>query len=212
MIIYNENDGEYKIRISEPISKKKLIAITLKVKELLNFDLNDFYVDIVFCLEFLLPYLDNDFIYCVPDKWFKSNNNEAFYDPIKNCIYVRADVYDKAIDGDGRARFTIAHEIAHYFLFRLFGIPYFIDIEEIIKYSDATLKSMDPEWQANIFANTFLCTPNIIKNLSVDEISEKCGVTENAAYIAWKNANNLSYKDIDFGSKSTINRIRRKIS
>lgn len=41
---------------------------------------------------------------------------EGLTDPNGQFIALREDVYYKAWEGDGRARFTVAHELGHYFL------------------------------------------------------------------------------------------------
>ncbi|KAB2861732.1 MAG: ImmA/IrrE family metallo-endopeptidase, partial [Exiguobacterium chiriqhucha] len=45
-------------------------------------------------------------------------NEYAIYLPDLNKIVVRADVYEAAASGNPRHRFTIAHEIGHFFLHR----------------------------------------------------------------------------------------------
>lgn len=69
--------------------------------------------------------------------------------PDKDLILISEETYDAAVDGNGRARFTIAHEIGHFFLHR--GQMSFARSSqgrhEI--YEDA-------EWQADAFASYFL--------------------------------------------------------
>lgn len=91
-------------------------------------------------------------------------------------IYIRQDVYEKACHGDGRARFTIMHEIGHLFLHRpdrvaLCRLPY-----------GKSLKPFEnPEWQADTFAAEFLMDADIVHGLNYKEISKRCGVTYGAA-------------------------------
>lgn len=59
--------------------------------------------------------------------------------------------------------------------------------------SDPKLRSMDPEWQTDVFAGEFLCCSEIIKDLTWREIQAKCGVTEAAARTAWKIVNEVPY-------------------
>lgn len=47
--------------------------------------------------------------------------------------------------------------------------------------SDPKLRSMDSEWQTDVFAGEFLCCSEVIKDLTWREIQAKCGVTEAAA-------------------------------
>lgn len=39
----------------------------------------------------------------------------------------------------------------------------------------------DPEWQADAFAGAFLMPSHLIKNMEVEEIMQRCGVSEAAA-------------------------------
>lgn len=41
---------------------------------------------------------------------------EGLTDPDGQFIVLRQDVYEKAWEGDGRSRFTVAHELGHFFL------------------------------------------------------------------------------------------------
>mgnify|MGYP000952505712 FL=1 len=45
---------------------------------------------------------------------------------------------------------------------------------------------MDPEWQANAFAGELMAPYDLVKNMSVEEISEKCGMSMTAASIQYR--------------------------
>ena len=100
----------------------------------------------------------------------------AEYNPIDKTIKLREDVYERAINGIGRDRFTVSHEIGHIFL-HSDNIAMARSDEKIPVYCD-------PEWQANTFAREFLCPLNgISDNDDIDTISEKYGVSKEVASI-----------------------------
>ncbi len=194
MVFCIENENQIKVRITKPRSRENLKKITKQIREKLGIGRNQLFVNILCCLEILIPKLDCNFHYEIFDNTINISK-EASFSPQKNCIYIRSDVYEKALDEDGRARFTIAHEIAHYFLFQILGIPYFEDWEKVMYYSEPKLHSIDPEWQADVVANYLLCEPDCIKNLSEEDIAFHCGVSNSAAYTALQNANGHKYFD-----------------
>ena len=103
-------------------------------------------------------------------------NNHGLTDPKNGKIYIREDVYEGACNGVGRDRLTMAHELGHYLMHRdvATGLARVGDGEEIPTYCD-------PEWQANAFAGEFLMGSEVIKNMSVREVAERCGVSYQAA-------------------------------
>lgn len=194
-MVFETDCNILKVRITKPKSRENLNNLTKQIRKQLGIGSEQLYVDILYCLEILIPLIDSDFHYEVIEETLDEMPNEAFYSPEKNCISIRSDVYDKARDEDGRARFTIAHEIAHYFLFKKLGIPYFEKWEKVMNYSDAKLHSIDPEWQADVVGSYLLCGSEGIKNLSKEDIAFSCGVTKAAAFTAWQNAHGLKFID-----------------
>lgn len=189
------SENQLEVRITKPQSRENLRNISKNIRRKLGLDSNQLFVDILYCLEISIPKIDSTFQFIISDANQINKPNEAFFSPETNTIYIRSDVYEKARDEDGRARFTIAHEIAHYFLFKILGIPYFEKWECIMYSSDATIHSMDPEWQADVVANYLLCESDLIKDLSEEDIIFHCGVSRDAAYTAWSNANGKKYFD-----------------
>lgn len=95
--------------------------------------------------------------------------------PSLKKIKIREDVYDRACDGYGRDRLTIAHEIAHCFIHREDKVS-FARTENVLPY-------MDPEWQANAFAGEYLAPYSYLNDLSVHEIANLYGISVQAASI-----------------------------
>jgi Zn-dependent peptidase ImmA (M78 family) len=124
-------------------------------------------------------------------RWFKefdyeiickdkfSDNKHAETDIINKCIRIREDIYYQATNGYGRDRMTIVHEIAHYLLIVKIGVKLYQNFnnERIITYCD-------PEWQAKALAGEIMCPSYLIKNMTIDQVVKKCGVSEPAAKFA----------------------------
>lgn len=93
-----------------------------------------------------------------------------------NKMCIRSDVYEGAIAGDPRDRFTLCHEVGHYFLHQPSSISFARG--NVPRYRD-------PEWQANTFAGELMAPYDLIKNMSIPEIMEKCGMSMKAAMIQY---------------------------
>lgn len=119
--------------------------------------------------------IDFDFDYeLVDDNKFKSNEF-AITALNENKIYFKTLLYEKAMSGDGFGRMTLAHELEHILSFKLFGI----ELHRKLFPNDKAYK--DPEWHAKCFAGELLMDYELTNELSVEEIVEKCGVTDDAA-------------------------------
>lgn len=96
--------------------------------------------------------------------------------PGSNEIKIRQDVYVAACKGDGRARFTIMHEIGHFILHSTprIALCRLENGEKLPAYED-------PEWQANTFAAECLMDIDVVRGMDFLQISEVCGVTWSAA-------------------------------
>lgn len=165
--------------IVQPTSRKNIRYFANLIREI--FDLkSEEYFPVVKFLEFGLPEIDKNFHFEIEPITYMGARHGVTY-PEKNLIVLREDVYENAIKGKGRDRFTIAHEIGHYFMHRpnTIALGRISDGKNVPKYSD-------PEWQANTFAGELLAPPHIIKNLSIYDIVERCGVSLEVAGIQSK--------------------------
>ncbi len=100
---------------------------------------------------------------------------EGLADPGGEFIMIREDVYEKAAAGDGRARFTIAHELGHFFLHT--GIP----LARSTK-GDGIAPFRKSEPQANQFAAEFLMPRHLIPpGMHRVNIAVNHGVSDEAA-------------------------------
>lgn len=142
----------------------------------------NYFVDIVGFLESIFMF-DDTFYFEVVSSDQLPRNTYARYLPLDNKMEILESVYNEALNGDGRARFTIAHEIGHYFLHKdTSSFSRRLSKKDIKAYED-------PEWQANTFASFFLISQNAISNLkSPEAIAENCGTSYSAAEIAIRKA------------------------
>lgn len=135
------------------------------------------YIDIIKMLESLSIFgIDYDIINDYEwDKRF-GGDKHAQYDLSKRIIYIKASVYERACNNYGRDRFTIAHEIGHSLL---------LDPDQLKfnrkREAGKVLIYRNPEWQANCFAGELLVPYYICKDMSVEEIADKCKVSYDAA-------------------------------
>ena len=166
MVFYVENENCLKVRITKPQSRKNLRQLATQIRAKLGIDSKQLYVDILFCLEILIPKIDSSFQYKIFDPGEFEKPNEAFYSPENNCIFIRSDVYNKARDEDGRARFTIAHEIKH------------------VLYCEKDPSQKDEEL-ANHFARALLAPScllfDYIDNQNAAEVADRFGISNPAA-------------------------------
>lgn len=132
---------------------------------------------VLYVLECVLPMLDTEFSYeIVPD--IEMGVDQANYNPVTNTMRIRESVYLGACKHNGRDRFTIAHELGHYFMHDSVALSRVESGVRVPAYKD-------PEWQANTFAAAILMPDHIIAGWDPVQISKRCGTSYNAANIAY---------------------------
>lgn len=165
--------------VAQGTSRKQIRAFTKYIRGLCGMT-DRLYFPVVEFLEIILPYLVDDFTYEIVER-SEMPDKEGETIPSFNTIKIREDVYEKATHGDGRARFTILHEVGHLLMH---------NNDRVVPYrkSDKTsLKAYeDPEWQADAFAGELLIAEHLVKNMSVNEIEICCGASHSAAECQYK--------------------------
>lgn len=163
---------------AQAMSRAEIRELAAHYRERLGLT-NVAYVDIVSLLELVFPRLFSkygfDYSYETRDVM---GNNHGLTDPRTGKITIREDVYERACQGKGRDRMTIAHELAHFLLHDgvTIGLARAGDDESVPAYCD-------PEWQATCFAAEFLMGAEVIRNMEPEQIAKQCGVSlEAAAY------------------------------
>lgn len=162
---------------AQPLSRNDIREIARCLKLKLKLDLNQ-KIDIAQIFESLALILRYDYQY-VSDDSMKGKYAET--DIVNRIIRVRASVFERAVKGIPRDRFTIAHEIGHFVFHCFLGFSLYRSIDDVKSYED-------PEWQANTFAGEFLADSGMIKGLSPLEVTDKYGVSREVALIQLKNA------------------------
>lgn len=148
--------------------------LATRLRLLLGIGANQPYIDVTRVLE-KIEELDPDFSFEVVDNDKLAAGVQAQTDVIKNKILIKESVYDGASANNGRDRMTIAHELLHFILHQPATLTLFRREEPMPLYKN-------PEWQAECFAGELLMPYEIIKNMSEDEIVDKCKVSPSAAH------------------------------
>lgn len=121
--------------------------------------------------------LDGEFVYDIQSvREMGENHGETF--PDRKLMLIREDVYERATEGHGRDRLTIAHEFGHLFLHGGVGLA------RRVGESAPLPAYKDSEWQANCFGGELLVCSELIKNYkSAGEVAMAFGVSEEAAKV-----------------------------
>lgn len=141
-------------------------------------------VPVMKVLESVLPVLDDAFSFEILDademvRRFKVNADGMTVHS-ENLIALRTDVYLGACAGNGRHRFTAAHELGHFFLHKGEGMAF-------PRESTGAKVYCDSEWQANTFAREFLVDLRYANQLGgPQEIATHFAVSSSVAEIQWK--------------------------
>lgn len=157
------------------LSRQKIRKFAKYVRELAGFDGRE-YFPIVEFIELVLGDPDNpEFNYEIVEPYemkdmYGNTNTET------NVMQIRKDVYERAVKGVPRDRFTLCHELGHYLLHR----------PELMSYARGDIpRFQNPEWQANTFAGELMAPYHLVKNMGVEEIMQKCGMSRQAASIQY---------------------------
>lgn len=165
--------------VAKPTSRFKIRSVASHIRNI--FGLQDVcFFPIVQLLEYGIHQIDESFSYEICNQE-ELGNRYGITVPQQSLICIREDVYLGAVEGKPRDRFTIAHEIGHYFLHSPSTVT-FARMEGALKVPSYS----DPEWQANAFAGELLAPPSIIREMTVDQIVKKCGVSKPVAEIQMK--------------------------
>lgn len=162
--------------IVPPTSRKELRDYAASIRRMLK--IKGPFFPIVELLEIMRNLVGVDYDVFSDEEWDNTFDAQAhaLYDMNTRTICIRESVYNGALKGVGRDRFTIAHEIAHALL-----LP---DNTSLVYRTSPNEKYRcytDPEWQADCFAGELLIPFELCKDMSINEIVVQCGVSEDAA-------------------------------
>ena len=162
-----------------PASKRDIKRLASTIRKKFGLEYVAFF-PVVEMIEVALPMFDSQFNFeIVEDCEF--GLDAANYNPQQNLMRIRQSVYDGACAGNGRDRFTLAHELGHYFMHK--------DVDLALSRIDTkyTVPAYcNSEWQANTFASALLMPDHIIKDMQPNQIAKICGTSLSAADIAYK--------------------------
>jgi Zn-dependent peptidase ImmA (M78 family) len=161
--------------IAEPVSRIQLRRLATLIRQKAGHG-DTLYFPVMELLERKMPLWFRGFNFEIKPKSYFPPNIHAETDIEHKVISIREDVYLGAINGNGRDRMTIIHEIAHYILLIGNGIKLYRN------FSGAKPEPFrDPEWQAKALAGEILCPYHLIRGMATPQIGYACGVSEDAA-------------------------------
>lgn len=173
----------YKARAT---SKKELSNLARELRKALQIE-NELFFPIIPFLEGIVPKIDEKFDLEIVGEYELPEGTEALTYPDKSKMKIREDVYLNALAGQGRARFTLAHELFHYLFHSEENISFARSKGDVPIY-------MDTEWQANEFAAELLAPGYLVAGKTAEEISRECGISYQCASIqARKHKKELSH-------------------
>lgn len=157
---------------AKPMSRAEIRRMARGLRRLLNIE-DQKRINVLWLIEYVLSLFDPEFEepHIVPDHEL---DVDAVACPSEHTIIIKKSVYDGARQGNGRDRFTIVHEFAHYILHDKSTVSF-------ARRSSKPKPYEDPEWQADAFAGEFLIPYYQISGMSVQEIKEVYGVSYLAA-------------------------------
>lgn len=167
--------------IADPLSVINIRKIAYNIREVIDFNTKETkQFPIVKFLELIMPKIVENFHIYIADE-NEMGNVHGLACVEEDCIKIRKDVYEGAIEGNGRDRFTLAHELGHYLMH---------DKKHVKLARIEAGKSIEafrnPEWQANTFAAELLMPINLIDTNNPFVIANEFGVSLKAAQIRAK--------------------------
>lgn len=160
--------------IASPLSRKEIRELAKLVRKIDGTE-NVLYFDIVRFLEIKLPRLFPNFSLIVEGEDVLGECHGLTY-PDRNEIHIRDDVYERATEGSGRDRLTMAHELFHLLQHEKYNISY------ARMSCDGKIETFrDPEWQADAFGGELLIPAHLVKGMDAAIIANRCKVSHSAA-------------------------------
>jgi Zn-dependent peptidase ImmA (M78 family) len=162
--------------IAVPQSRKKLRRLAKQIRDV--FRLSDVIPFPVVQLLEAMPdiFSEKGFVYEIVEDDVLPQSVQGDTDVANHYMRIKESVYEGACNGNGRDRFSITHEIAHYFLMSVYGYAFQRNLD-----GRAVKSYEDPEWQAECLAGELLVPYHLVVGMSIEEIADKCGVSSLAA-------------------------------
>lgn len=155
-----------------PMSRRNLREFACRFRHIFGLE-NELNFPIVRFIEWILPMLGFEYE-IVPVN--EMGNAYGVTHTGMRVMKIREDVYDKAVEGNPRHRFTLAHELGHFLL----------HTPDRVSFARGEVPAyMNPEWQANVFAGELLAPCELVRGMTVQDIADKCGMSFTAAQIQY---------------------------
>lgn len=162
---------------ARPMGRVALRKIACGTRDILGFS-GEPMVEMEKLLDFALPRVIEDFIYSVETRRTMGENHGLAH-PDEGVIMIREDVFEGAVKGRARDRFTISHELGHLVLHQKANLV-------LRRGYGAPQKPKHPEWQANTFAAEFLVDARQARGCrSPGDIVRRFGVSQKTAEIQY---------------------------
>lgn len=160
---------------SAALSRKDIRELTMELRKICGLQ-EKLYFPVVEFIEWVLGNPDNDFDYeIVPEREMEDTYGTT--NTSCNVMRIREDVYDGAVNGKPRDRFTLCHELGHFLLHQ----------PKYVNYARGDIPIYcQPEWQANTFAAELMAPYSLVRNMTADEIAKECGMSKQAANIQYR--------------------------
>lgn len=153
-----------------PTSRQTIWHQVRRIRRVLGVE-NDLYFDVVHFIENVMPEIFPEFVFEIStQKEMGALHGETI--PIEHKIRIREDVYIGACNGNGRDRFTLAHEIGHFFMHDERSIVFCK-----LKPNGEISKHYDAEWQADVFGGELLAPSYLIDGKEAEEVRKLCTVS-----------------------------------
>ena len=155
----------------KPLSEKKIVGVAHSIRDQL--EIGSSYLKITNLYE-VLQEMEELVLEILEDNELEE---EALCFPDHKLIQIKESVYNDACDGNGHARFTLAHELGHLFLHQK---------QESLSYAKGKRASHkifeDSEWQADVFASELLMDTRMVDiNMEAEDAAHEFGLSKLAA-------------------------------
>lgn len=156
-----------------PMSRRSLREFAYHFRKACGME-DELYFPIVHFIEWILPKLGVEYE-IVPIN--ELGNAYGVTHTGMRIMKIREDVYERAVQGNPRDRFTLCHELGHFLLHS----------PERVNFARGEVPTyMRPEWQANVFAGELMAPYNLVYNMNPQEIADECGMSLTAAQIQYQ--------------------------
>ena len=172
-----------------PKSKSEICKYADVIRQLF-FPVEHRVLDVVRLVEHEMPRAYENFRYeIVPDG--ELPDREAEFSPTEFCIRMRESIYMGACNHNGHCRFTLAHELGHFFMHR----------DQQLAFGRSAADGFVPyhrnsEWQADTFARALLAPVRLAKGMTADCIELMFEVSRSVAQIVHEEVVKVFGEDI----------------